>query len=341
MSLNFRPETSKTAENTLVCSLLESKSLYLFACTVLFKILQKAKRVGMKKKTLISILTANIEKRSENKFLQKPGYDCTAHPSLCSKLLDTSTYKEFVALNTQHSISFLTLMGAFYKFQDNNEFAKLCIDYDTALQKKFMITMQDYFSLPPTMSYSTLTSIIDTSEGYWFYLFVLTYMSSTKKNFVRHNILNVSEYIRTRVVPTKGTRRRYVSRSLQRTLTCKRRQLNTYPATKVIRGNSYQKPTKNGIWTNLMKYYKKEAIAGPSGSSINTYQIVFQIAKVLPETKTNKINLLLCILADYYSYYHSFSEVLQEYVSEAGLPHYDLSMNDVEYIKRVQKQVHV
>ena len=47
--------------------------------------------------------------------------------------------------------------------------------------------------------------------------------------------------------------------------------------------------------------------------------------------------LLYCILADYYQLYHSISEVLQEYSVDAKFKKYNLSMNDLEYIKKLKK----
>ena len=39
------------------------------------------------------------------------------------------------------------------------------------------------------------------------------------------------------------------------------------------------------------------------------------------------------MIADYSIYYHSMSEVLQTYVSEAELSPYTINMNDLQYVK--------
>jgi hypothetical protein len=346
MSLDFRPEKEKKKEDALICSLTESETLYSFMCTVLFKMIQKAKAYGLTKDYIQSLLKAIIIKTKDGIVLQKAGYQCTTSPGLCSRIVSAKTYHEFYTVNRKENISLLNLMGAFYRFQVDNIFARLCIEHDPALKAKFMNAARQYFSLPVSMTYEQLKQIADKSYGKWFYLFVLTYMSSNKHNFVRHYILNQKDYIRQPVIPfpklgASSTRKNYSAKKLKRSITCKQRQYENQPVTNILRGNTYYTPTKNSIWFNLMKHFKKEINSGPSGSSIITYQSVFEVAKVVSPTRRNKILLLLCILADYYYYYHTLSEVLQEYSSEAGLPRYDLSMNDVEYIERLRKQVKV
>jgi hypothetical protein len=66
--------------------------------------------------------------------------------------------------------------------------------------------------------------------------------------------------------------------------------------------------------------------------------MAFKIAKVLDEnTPENKLLLLECILADYYDFFHSISEVLQEYTVDAGFEKYYLGMNDLDYILNLKK----
>jgi len=49
----------------------------------------------------------------------------------------------------------------------------------------------------------------------------------------------------------------------------------------------------------------------------------------------------MCLIADYYNFFHSISEILQEYTVEANLPKYDLSQNDFEYINRLLQSIDV
>jgi hypothetical protein len=114
-------------------------------------------------------------------------------------------------------------------------------------------------------------------------------------------------------------------------------QLKDYSEKTLVLGKTYMRPRLNGVWFNLMKKYNKEVIAGPSSSAILGYQIIFDISKILPKNRKNKVLLLFCMIADYSMYYHSMSEVLQTYISEAELPAYTIDLNDLEYLNGLWK----
>lgn len=81
-----------------------------------------------------------------------------------------------------------------------------------------------------------------------------------------------------------------------------------------------------------MKKYKKEIIAGPSSSSGLCFQFIFEISNIFTNTIKNKFILLCLIICDYYPYFHSVSEILQIYSSDANLNKYNLEINDVDYL---------
>jgi hypothetical protein len=81
-----------------------------------------------------------------------------------------------------------------------------------------------------------------------------------------------------------------------------------------------------------MDKYKRNVIAGPSGSAVSTYQLLFNILKICTGNE-DKVMLLLCLIGDYYPIHHSIEEILILYPDEAGLEPYDLSTEPLSYIK--------
>ncbi len=333
-SKDFRTEREKIREEDFIAELLNNETLYNFACTILYKMIQHAKKVGSSKKEIINIIVGSNLKN----IIIKLGY--TAEQS--EKAHGFTNFEDFKAWNKEHNISLLQLTSAFYKFQEDNTFIRRCIEYDKELQKKFMQMVYTYFKVPESMSYDEFkTSIIEKSYGSFFYVWVLIYLKNSKPNLLRRNLDNDADYVR---YWNRGVKLKTGSLHKLKTHTLKKKNIKYdqlpniyYPKKTIIRGNTYKAPRENGIWFNIMRKYKKEIIAGPSGSALYTYQIIFDTAKILSHTLQNKILLLLCIIADYSKYYHSISEILQTYTTEASLPLYTLDMNDINYLRKLQK----
>lgn len=328
---DFRSATEKDKETAFVCGLLENKRLYVFACTVLFRLIHHAKRVGMSDPDIVSV----IKSYKVGPVILKLGYTVAD----AVELISVPDVAPFIEWNMVHNIPFMQVMGASYKFQTNNEFVKLCIDNDAELQANFMTTVQTYFKIPAALPYQELqTKIINKSYGFWFYLWVVTFLMSDTKNLMHRNSISDPDYIRLWDKSIEFGSGLDVSKYKTVRLTagdCKYDQLRNFEEKSLVVGSTFMVPRQNGIWFNLMRHYKKEVIAGPSSSSVLSYQIIFDITKIMPPTVENKILLLLCILCHYSVYYHSISEVLQSYTVDAGLVPYSLDMNDMEYIQRV------
>jgi hypothetical protein len=342
MDSDFRVSAVRKAEDAFICRLLDSDKLYSYACTLLFKSIQKAKAVGLSNQHIQHIMEQQIVKTKFSTILDKPGLDCST--DTCSKLLKLDTYEAFRTVCTEANLTFTTLMGAFYKFDADNLFTLRCLEHDPALKAQFLKTCQTYFSLPSSVSFNQLKRIVGHTKGKWFYLFVMAYMNRKTDNLIRHHLQNEEDYIRQRT----GVRlNKTVKRSnlnlipVKRSFSCKRSELKQYTVKNIVRGSTFYKVTNDGIWSRLMKRFKKEVLSGPSGSSVITYQIVFQIAKLFPETELNKTMLLLCLLADYYHFHHSISEILQEYSAEAGFPDYRLNQNDLHYVQTLMRKANI
>jgi hypothetical protein len=195
-----------------------------------------------------------------------------------------------------------------------------------------MNAMNRYFSVPKSMNYRTVCSIIDSSPGEWFYGWTLTYIIHDKKNLFHRNLNDDPDYIR-----VKNKEFNYNLVDVNNLTSCKKNNLNNFNEQYMVLADTYKTPVKHSFWYKLMKMYRKQIISGPSGSSAICYQLFFDISGILKPTKRNKIMFLLCLLADYYEYFHGISEVLQEYSVSAKLKKYDLSNNDLMYVGELMK----
>lgn len=299
------------------------KNIYLFrkACEILYKIIQKCKKIKIEYKYIISLIKSDKQNKT---IINKFGITC------CYKqLLDCNNFKDFYLIITEKMFSFNDIMGAIYKFTYDNKIIELFVDNNKNLQKKIMYKFRKYFNLPDTFNYIDLKELIHQSNGEWFIPWIITYILNDRENLVRKNLNYDSVYIRKwDINPSKKI---YIE--ICDNFFTKDNQLCKKSNYKVLAGNTYYKPTENSIFTNLMKKYNKEIIAGPSGSSVMTYQLLFIILDIIKNTPKNNVILLLLLIGDYVPIHHSICEILFVYINESIIPDkYHLKMNDLEYI---------
>lgn len=346
--MDFRSTTNIQREENFICKMFEDRyqsTLYPFISKILFNLIDKSKNLGFKHEKIKHIIDHWIFKLSNGNILSKFGYKCSKG-EICDNILKITNVNDFLKFNKDNNISFSELMGAMYKFTIDNEITGLCLDNDTELQKKFMDNVSNYFSIPSDLSYEEIKEKLasSTSNNKWFNLWVISLLGNNVKNLFHGNLINEEDYIRK------------WNKSLEFSQSKQIKDYNTIHQTDVIKckindiknmldneddsqindimlGNSYTIPTTDSFWFKLMKDYNKEVIAGPSSSSVLTYQMIFVISKVIEDTDENKLLLLLCILLHYYQYSHSISEVLQQYCPEAYFEKYTLDLDDIDYIK--------
>lgn len=334
---DFRTKLNKINEEKLIEKLINNDRLYIFIAKIIFKIVTYAKQVGMKKEDIQKNLSIFIIKDT----IVKVGYQ----RKNTYTLINIDSLESFISFNKENGITLIQLMGSFYKFCTDNQFVKLCIDNNKELQIKFMKTIYTYFKIPSFVSYDQFqANIINKSYGKWFYLWTLTYLTSNKQNLFHRHVNEDPDYVRIQDLSKRTTRRTPVTTFKRNQITRRSLKYSQFEKLKektIVRGNTFVFPKKNGIWINIMKKYKKQVIAGPSGSAVLTYQLLFDITKVISPTYTNKIMLLLAIITEYYQYYHSISEVLFTYSTEAKLPTYTLDMNDLEYLNALIDKIKI
>jgi len=327
---NYDFRENKTEEDIYISELLADEELFIFASTLIFNYLQKCKDVGFSKKDTID----TIKVWYFNIIVIKMGYNCDNYD--CNTLIDITNLEEFIQENKRLGLSLSDIMGALYKFQTNNDFTLKCIEKDSKLKKLFVNNVKEYFCLDKEETFETIKKTVDESSGYWFYLWVITFVGNKNRNLLHNNLINDEDYIRkwNKNIEFSGSLNmdKYKTRILE-TDDVKYNEMKNYDYKNIMLGCTYFTIKTDTFWFNNMKKYKKQVIAGPSSSSVLTYQMIFKIAKIIPETDVNKFLLLKCILVHYYDFFHSISEVLQEYTVDSEFNDYNLSMNDIEYMR--------
>lgn len=347
--MDFRTIEEKNREDSLICSFISNEYLYYFACNLIYKTIQISVKYLGKEETVKNINSNFVNALNPNntteKLISTPGYICGFN-NQCEEAIDiatTGTLFDFYRFNKSNNISISQLIGISFSYQYNDKLGKQLIKNDPDLSAKFVETICDYFSIPYGISFDELTKYIDESYGTRFYLWSMYHLYNDKKNLITRTLSAVvPDYIVEKTFSLKydGTENINVFEPINVkdvnnpvNISCRRNAFSNYTDSEyLISGMAYKKPRQNGVWFNIMKSYNKQILAGPSGSCIFMFEFIFEISKILDDTFENKLMVLLCILSDYYNYYHSISEVLQEYCVYAKFDRYDLSKNDVDYI---------
>jgi len=351
--MDYRTPDVKEKEEELICVLLKSEKLYAFVSDMYFSLIQKTLSLsgswpGAKawlRKNMDTFYHEDTETKQKDKtIILKPGYLCEVGKNDCDAILDIKTKEEFLTYNKLNNISFLQIMGALYKFPTDPQYIKAVIDSDADLQAQIMEAIRLFFRVPDTMSYQDYSQIINESYTHWFYPWVYTFLFNRKPNFI-HQMKSADDsvYLRKVIEKTTSTKDYTLFKKTIGAVKCKADNFLNYDNQadlKLVAGNTYVTPRDNGVWYNTLRSYKKEMIAGPSGSAVFIYQNVFDISKILTKNVDNEIMLLMAILADYTGFYHSTTEILQVYSEESQIiPKYTLDMNDVDYINKLMQQV--
>ena len=345
-----RPNSVKEAEDALVCKLRSSPILYKLANKILFHYIQLAKTVGITRREMIYFIgqqTVNPERSKRNSTrrrvslslrqytfkvkgdaIVKNGYNCKKYN--CEAIIDCKSEAELLEFNIKHNISLLQITSAFYIFQRNPKVINYCIRENPILQTRVLKVFRDLFSVPNSFTFSDLDALVSKSYGTWFYPWLVLYGNTKSFNLPHRNLYNDPDYVRKRM----GEIKKASNLVLNKKSGCLADQYNSNIKS-IVKGTTYYRPTINGVWWNLNKKYKKLLIAGPSGSSILFYDMIFNVTRILKPTFRNKRYALELLIADYYPTYHSLSEILQVYTEDAKFPKYSLDMNDLEYLRRI------
>jgi hypothetical protein len=318
------------------CQLFENKDLNSFASETLFRMIKKAKHLGIR--DLHTFLSEEFlqKKFSKQSVFTKLGFNCDE--KICKDLIQESNLAKFQEILESNSISLLQITGSFYNFSWRADLFTKAIESDSVLKKEFLDIFYSLFGVK-NLSFKSIVKLGKRSHGNWFIPWVFTYGKRERKNIVRAGMNYDTVYVREALGYSRPMKKSDVRIKTIKKSNCSFKQFPKGTTRKIATGDSYFKVVKNGIFENLMKQNRRKIISGFSGSCIMIYQIVFDILKLYPKTMENKIKLLLCIIADFVPTYHSLPEILMPYSREAEFPVlYDLDMNEDTYLKNLLKQ---
>ncbi len=345
-----RPKAVKEAEDNLVCSLRSNPVLYRLANKILFRLIQLAKAAKITNREILYFIKQqnfNEEQAKKNSTRRrtslkirkytfrikgdaiiKNGYNCGRYN--CNNILKCATEDELLAFNIKNGIKLLQITGAYYIFQRNPKIITYCIEHNPHLQYRVLKTFRGLFHVPDSFNFEQLTKIVKKSGGHWFFPWLLMYGVSPVQSLFHRNLAMDPDYVRKRM----NNISKLSNVVLNSTEGCISEQFDSN-IKNIVKGTTFYRPTFNGVWWNIMKQYKKHVVAGPSGSSVVFYDIIFNVTGILKKNFKNHVNALALLIADYYPAYHSIAEILQLYTEDAKLPKYSLEMNDIEYLRRI------
>lgn len=98
---------------------------------------------------------------------------------------------------------------------------------------------------------------------------------------------------------------------------------------KIVLGSSWYKVEADMFFSKLLTTYNRPYLAGPSGSAVLAYILVFVLLK-FERNEQNHMLLLSCITADYVPYYHTITEILLTYTYEVDIKPRKISNADLK-----------
>ena len=321
--LSYSPTVVNSEYDEYAHNLRNNVLIYDFAARVLYNIIRLSLTVDI---NIHEYINYDKTESKDSIILNKNGI-----PNL-QGLLEAKTLEEFVDVLKTNDITFLQIMGSIYRFTYDNQFISKIVKNDPSLSTIILEKFKHYFAAPPSFTYTDLEELIKKSSGFWFIPWLITYTTSDKHNLVRHNLNYDADYVREWL--KNSPEPKYYDACRDKFLVNDVKECTSGKRVDMRMGSSYYKPTENGIYVNLMDKYKRNVIAGPSGSALSTYQLLFNILKICTGNE-DKLMLLLCLIGDYYPIHHSIEEILILYPDEAGLEPYDLSIEPLSYIKSI------
>lgn len=321
-------------EIDLSCILKDNKKVQDFLIIVLIKLVRKLIEFG---DDITSIANSMIEKyKDDTNYLIKPGLS----KSVSLRVIRYIKEKEYSKVKQllKGTENYHAVMGAIYEFQSKfrprfQEFILYCIDTNKNLKKLIEKRIKKIFCLPKSISWQTIKQIVGTKKSNMdiYFSMILDAIDCPESNF-RRNLAKAS-YIRS--CPTCDYEMHI--KDPKDPENC-HKDITNNPKAEVITANTWY--NINGtFFQNIMNYYGRESIAGPSGSVIILYDFVFRILNI-KETRKNKLLVLCCSIADYIPYYHSLTEILISFSNEIKLG-YTIDKDPVNFTVKILKKANI
>jgi len=300
------------------CFLQKQPYLYKFALKILYYSILSYSKVKTKKE-LSKIIQIQYDLNDKN-IIIKQGFSSDESLKIIN-LICSVNYNKYI-LKIGKKYNFHQIMGAFYgltNLRNHLDYIEYKITKSLKLQNYFMTQLKKNFNLPSSIEWNTVKEWLKDNEQ--LYYEILSIGINCPESIYRRGIKDfpfIRNKINERILYHPQTNNDCHSSLVKN---------GTY----ITKGSSFYQIDKNMFYHKILSHYKRPIQAGPSGSSIASFLLVFLFVD-LEKTKKNMLKLLLCIIADYVPYFHSLTEILMTYSFEIGLK-YKIDKDPVKKVK--------
>ena len=323
-------------ENKLSCFFQKNEKVCNFAFKIFYKALKHADESDFTKKELINNLLESTMKDNPN-LIDKPGFNKTEADNIYTIIIQEKHNEDeacsiLFGNNIQSKIH--QIMGTVFSLARDKKYLIYTIEKNNTLRNNFMRGFRKLFRLPNTdYSFPKILEILKSvNPNNSFILLDLIGHQNCPISLFRRQ-MSQAPYLRSRRIPNV-----IKSKPASSYRDCHINVANNDIDKEIVLATSYY-DTGNTIFSKLFEKYKRNIVAGPSGTAPIFYIVIFHSLDI-KTTLENKILLLCCIVADFVPFFHSLPEILVTYMYE--LPDlsfkYDLSMEPVEYTKKITKK---
>ncbi len=313
----FKDEMKREME--LSCMIGQNVTIQDFCIGILIDILQFLKRIN-KLNQYKDIMKMNIETIENNQYITKPGLTDTQLDEIVYYINTNNTDAIHKFYRNKIHLAYGSLYGFTYTIEMYIEMINLRPD----LQEKVRSYVYEYFHV--NMAWVDFREYLKDPSNKWILLDI--FISSCTRSLMRSN-LNNKNYIRT---PIQNS---YIKLEKNDNILCHAHMKNNTDVG-IVYGNSFYRVNEDSIYSKIMNRYKRNYLAGPSGSIILLHIFVFDILQY-EKTTTNQLKLLALCVADYIPFSHTLTELLLSYSNELDIT-YTLDMDPIKFTRNLLTQ---
>jgi hypothetical protein len=305
------------------CLLLNNTYINQFARDVLWIAVEKYLECGILSTEKLANHMSESYRSLDGVTLNRPGLTKNESVKVVKwvKKGDRESYEN--ALNDPKK--FHKIIGSIYSFTErrnevNQRFVVCMIEKDKKLKRMILKRIVDLFCLPPKFTWEELKkSVNNHPKNMDLFYSALIDMTSCPKSTIRRNLSK--SYIRSSSTQTYVIPKNDISNQCHKSVTRNSRA-------KVVLASSYY-DVNDTFFENVLKKYKRNVLAGPSGSILVTSDFIFKVLG-MPNTEKNRMLLLGAAIADYIPFHHTLTEILISYSKELNLG-YTLDKDPIEF----------
>jgi len=309
-------------EEKLACFVQSDKNVMRFAFKIMYNTIKKAINLRLDENVIIKAISEDTLDDNNPDIIKKPGFPINEAHMIIDLIREKDEDDVFAELLEMKKLKFHHIMGSFYYFTTNTDFIFGILEESAETRKILMDTIKKMFCLPNDVTWDIIKHLL-INDNKRLYLDAFAYASNCSQSLYRRHLLNYP-YIRKKVYELKTTQPSQ----------CHTHMVNKENS-KIALGNSWYVVQEDSFFAEILKIYGRKYIAGPSGSAVLIYIMVFTLLN-FEKTEINKILLLSCIIGDYIPYYHSLTEILMTYTFEID-KNYNISIDPVTFVKTLIK----